>query len=200
MTTGKRSVNFAAANSVTDGYLADIQQTLLDSFEQYSDFLSGAGSRREADRMLIDNNLLTEAELVEIYKKCFHLDDVIEDELQIPDSIPGISMEYLNAVSALPLLTQEIDNNNEEAPPLPWLVQDLYETNELDYQSRRLFGRPACFIPMRRTFIERQLAAVARSADNTEQIITAECDPEKLKTLRESFPVFRDRRPDLYRL
>jgi predicted amidohydrolase len=37
-------------------------------------------------------------------------------------------------------------------------------------------------------------------ADNTEQIITAECDPEKLKTLRESFPVFRDRRPDLYRL
>ncbi len=34
----------------------------------------------------------------------------------------------------------------------------------------------------------------------TQQIITADCDPEKLQTLRESFPVFRDRRPDLYRL
>ena len=37
-------------------------------------------------------------------------------------------------------------------------------------------------------------------ADDTEQIITADCDPEILKNLRESFPVFRDRRPDLYRL
>ncbi|MBR4864438.1 MAG: carbon-nitrogen family hydrolase [Oscillospiraceae bacterium] len=37
-------------------------------------------------------------------------------------------------------------------------------------------------------------------ADDTEVIITAECDPQKLQNLRESFPVFRDRRPELYRL
>lgn len=37
-------------------------------------------------------------------------------------------------------------------------------------------------------------------ADDTEQIITADCDTQKLQALRESFPVFRDRRPDLYRL
>lgn len=37
-------------------------------------------------------------------------------------------------------------------------------------------------------------------ADLTEQIITADCDPEKLQALRESFPVFRDRRTELYRL
>ena len=37
-------------------------------------------------------------------------------------------------------------------------------------------------------------------ADDTEVIITAECDPQKLQKLRESFPVFRDRRPELYRL
>lgn len=41
--------------------------------------------------------------------------------------------------------------------------------------------------------------ALAQAGD-TEQIITAACDPEKLQTLRESFPVFRDRRPELYRL
>ena len=38
------------------------------------------------------------------------------------------------------------------------------------------------------------------AADDTEVIITAECDPQKLQNLRESFPVFRDRRPELYRL
>jgi len=37
-------------------------------------------------------------------------------------------------------------------------------------------------------------------AGNTEEIITADCDTAKLQSLRESFPVFRDRRPDLYRL
>lgn len=40
---------------------------------------------------------------------------------------------------------------------------------------------------------------LAEAAD-TEQIITADCDPQTLQKLRESFPVFRDRRPDLYRL
>lgn len=37
-------------------------------------------------------------------------------------------------------------------------------------------------------------------ADATEQIITAQCDPDGLQELRNSFPVFRDRRSDLYRL
>ena len=37
-------------------------------------------------------------------------------------------------------------------------------------------------------------------ASDTEQTITADFDPETLQKLRESFPVFRDRRPDLYRL
>jgi predicted amidohydrolase len=35
-------------------------------------------------------------------------------------------------------------------------------------------------------------------ADDTEQSIQAEIDPESLQALRESFPVFRDRRTDLY--
>lgn len=37
-------------------------------------------------------------------------------------------------------------------------------------------------------------------AGDDEAIITADCDTQKLQALRESFPVFRDRRPDLYRL
>ncbi len=40
---------------------------------------------------------------------------------------------------------------------------------------------------------------VAEAGDE-ETIITTDCDTQKLQTLRESFPVFRDRRPDLYRL
>jgi predicted amidohydrolase len=35
-------------------------------------------------------------------------------------------------------------------------------------------------------------------ADDTEQSIRAEIDPQSLQALRESFPVFRDRRTDLY--
>lgn len=37
-------------------------------------------------------------------------------------------------------------------------------------------------------------------AGNTEQILYADCDITQLQSLRQSFPVFRDRRPDLYRL
>ena len=36
-------------------------------------------------------------------------------------------------------------------------------------------------------------------AGDTQQSITADCEPDRLQTLREAFPVFRDRRTDLYR-
>ena len=43
------------------------------------------------------------------------------------------------------------------------------------------------------------LGAVLASGDETEQIITADCSFDRLQTIRNSIPVFRDRRPDLYR-
>jgi len=40
--------------------------------------------------------------------------------------------------------------------------------------------------------------AFLAEAGDTEQIITADIEPEQLRALRSSFPVFRDRRTDLY--
>ncbi len=51
-------------------------------------------------------------------------------------------------------------------------------------------GGSAVFSPSGRALAE---------AGDAEEIITAECDPQKLQGLRESFPVFRDRRPELYK-
>ena len=36
-------------------------------------------------------------------------------------------------------------------------------------------------------------------ADSQEQLLFAHCDPEQLKAVRSAIPVFRDRRPELYR-
>ena len=44
------------------------------------------------------------------------------------------------------------------------------------------------------------LGTVLASAEDTETIITAQCDLDQLETIRNSIPVFRDRRPELYRL
>lgn len=44
------------------------------------------------------------------------------------------------------------------------------------------------------------MGTVLSSADVTETIITADCDITILETIRNSIPVFRDRRPELYRL
>ena len=41
---------------------------------------------------------------------------------------------------------------------------------------------------------------ILAEAGDTQQIITADCDLDGLQNLRNSFPVFRDRRPELYRL
>lgn len=38
------------------------------------------------------------------------------------------------------------------------------------------------------------------SGSGSEEILTADCNLEKLQTIRNSIPVFRDRRPELYRL
>ena len=52
-------------------------------------------------------------------------------------------------------------------------------------------GGSAIFAPMGETLA---------SAADEEEIITADCNLEKLQKIRSSFPVFRDRRPELYRL
>ncbi len=44
------------------------------------------------------------------------------------------------------------------------------------------------------------MGEILASAADAEEIITADCNLEKLQKLRSSFPVFRDRRPELYRL
>ena len=44
------------------------------------------------------------------------------------------------------------------------------------------------------------LGTVLASGGASEAIITADCDLEQLQSIRNSIPVFRDRRPELYRL
>ena len=43
------------------------------------------------------------------------------------------------------------------------------------------------------------LGATIAEAGDAETIITADCDSEALAAIRSSIPVFRDRRPELYR-
>lgn len=52
-------------------------------------------------------------------------------------------------------------------------------------------GSSAIFAPM---------GEILASATDEEEIITADCNLEKLQKIRNAFPVFRDRRPELYRL
>ena len=52
-------------------------------------------------------------------------------------------------------------------------------------------GGSAIFAPM---------GEVLALAEDAEEIITADCNLENLQKIRSSFPVFRDRRPELYRL
>lgn len=44
------------------------------------------------------------------------------------------------------------------------------------------------------------LGEILAPAADAEEIITADCNLEKLQKIRSSFPVFRERRPELYRL
>ena len=146
--------------------LPALRGELLRRFPVYEEFLRTAAAPREADRMLVENNLATEAELSDLCRDVFRLAPVVEDELPVPEEITAFAPEYLNARTALPLELSE-DGENDEAPgAVRWLVPDFYETDELAYQTRRIFDRDAVFIPMRRTFIERQLAALARSGEN----------------------------------
>ncbi len=162
--------------------LPALREELLRRFPAYGEFLDTASGPREADRMLVENNLATEAELADLCREMFHLAPVVEDDLPVPEEITAFAAEYLNARTALPLEVSDGDEDGESAGAVQWLVPDFYETDELAYQTRRILDRDALFIPMRRTFIERQLAALARSGETENGPVDRE-DEETLRSM-----------------
>lgn len=145
--------------------------------EKAPDYLPGKtpAQNRENDRLLVQNGLLSEAELTQLYCKAFSIEPLDEDDLQTPEPYPNAQNEFYNANLCLPL---EWDNDK-----ITFLVADPYGLDQLAFLVRKTWNLETGFRFVRRTFLERLLSKVQNAENDEDRILQDTEDENTLRTM-----------------
>ena len=138
----------------------ELNTELLKFFPEYTEKLETFTNRKLLDLDLCSRGVLSEADLLSAYSKITQLPLLEEEDLQTPELIPGIPVDFLTYWSCLPC---EIHENN-----LTLAISDPYGIDELRYMFRKLYNYEVQFKLTRRSYIDRVIHAVYIDAGSSE--------------------------------
>lgn len=134
---------------------AQIAKQLSLLSESYQTALDEGASPFEADHLLCEQGILTEAELYQIYASVTGLEVKEEEEIEHPERVNRISASYLNTKQCIPILFSEEDK------VLMIALSSPYSASEVKMALKRLFGDfDIRFCLARRSVIERLLTII----------------------------------------
>jgi type II secretory ATPase GspE/PulE/Tfp pilus assembly ATPase PilB-like protein len=138
----------------------ELTAELQKSFTEYSEKLESFTNRKLLDLDLCSRGVLSEADLLSAYKKVTKLPVIDEDELQTPEPIPGIPVDFLTYWGCIPCEVNE--------DKLLLAVSDPYGLDKLRYMFNKLYNYDVEFQLTRRSFVDRLVHAVYLDNNNAE--------------------------------
>jgi len=141
-------------------FFDELSSELEKKFSEYREKVELFPSRKLLDLDLCSRGVLSESDLLEVYKKVTDIPQVDEEELPTPDPIDGISTEYLIFSSCLPCAI-----NGDK---LELLISDPYGMDNLSYMFKNFYSLDVEFKLSRRSFVERMIHAVYLDNENSE--------------------------------
>jgi type II secretory ATPase GspE/PulE/Tfp pilus assembly ATPase PilB-like protein len=142
---------------IKNNFNISLTKELSKHFPQYEEKLETFPSRKLLDSDLSSRGVLSEAELIAAYAKATGLPVLEEEEIQSPEQIPGIPVDFLTYKGCLPLKKE--DNVVEIA------VSDPYSIDEIKYTFNNIHSLKAKFFLIRRTYLERVIQSVYLDQD-----------------------------------
>jgi type II secretory ATPase GspE/PulE/Tfp pilus assembly ATPase PilB-like protein len=135
-----------------------LTEELSKHFAQYEEKLETFPSRKLLDSDLCSRGVISEAELINAYSKATGLPVLEEEDIQAPDQIPGISVDFLTYKGCLPL--------SQEEDSIHIAVSDPYSIDEIKYAFNKIHKLKTSFSLIRRTYLERVIQSVYLDQEN----------------------------------
>ena len=130
----------------------ELNTELLKFFPEYTEKLEAFTNRKLLDLDLCSRGVLSESDLLSAYAKVTQLPIVDEKDLQTPEPILSIPVDFLMYWSCLPC---EIRENN-----LVLAISDPYGIDELRYMFYKIYNCEVEFKLTRRSYIDRVIHSV----------------------------------------
>ena len=157
----------------------ELTKELSKYFSQYEEKLEGFPNRKLLDSDLSARGVLSEAELIKAYSKATGLPVLEEEDIQTPEPILEIPVDFMTFKGCLPL------RKDEEV--LEVAISDPYSMDEIKYTFNNILHLKTKFFLVRRTYLERVIQSVyleQESGQDDEMDITFTGDMDSEEALR----------------
>ena len=147
-------------NNISQDNLEIITQKIEQRCPEYRKFLDNGIPCEEADRVLVEQGLMSENDLLQIYCETLKILPFDEEECVIPEKFSEAKIDYLLNFGILPYCL--------EGNTLELLISSPYLIKRHEEEFRQFFNLDLCFQLARHSLIERLINKIYQSATGQE--------------------------------
>jgi len=159
---------------ITQDKLDKISETLRQLYPEYEKIRENVNSAYDADTLMLEQGIVSENELLQLYSKILCMDTIDEEELVAPEKFQDIRPDYLLNFGLLPYRFD--DKRMELLAASPHLL--LRHSDEF----KKFFNMELFFQLVRRSLIERLINSIYLSSGDT-RLIPNEESEQRLRQL-----------------
>lgn len=126
-------------------------------FPEYEERLQGRPPR-DVDIELVVHGQISEADLVDVYKRVSGLPELEEEDTRNPEPFPDIAPDFLQNWAIIPWQWDEVS--------VTLLVSDPYAAAQCGYLFKRMYNRTPDFLLTRRSLVDRMIRKIYFESDS----------------------------------